>query len=204
MSDDELLSAYADGIAELAPDERRRVDELLAREAGARAELEATRALIGKLRSLPRDADAPDLAAAISRAVGPTVPRPWWRSWRWLVPIGALAATAAAALVLIAREPRHEAPVARATQDASVPQPAPQLKIDDTQAADSIWLAGQIVELSDPTEIDAELDALDRELDAEPENVSAGLLPASDLAWIDDLDDAAIDRVALWLEKKKT
>src|SRR5438067_13027068 len=98
MSDDELLSAYADGIGELGADERRRVDELLARDGAARAELDATRALLGKLRELPRD-DAPDLSAEIGRAVGPDVPRPWWRNWRWLLPIGALAATAAAALI---------------------------------------------------------------------------------------------------------
>jgi anti-sigma factor RsiW len=201
VSDEDLLSAYADGIAELDPDERRRADELLARDPAARAELDATRALLGKLRELS-NGDAPDLAAQIARAVGPDVPRPWWRNWRWLVPIGALAATAALALVWIAREPAHQAPVATTPHDAGATklvEPA-----IESPAADAIWLAGQIVELSNPTEIDAQLDALESELANEPEDVSNGILPASDLRWIDNLDDAAIDRAERFLEKKKT
>ena len=201
MSDEDLLSAYADGIAELDPDERRRVDELLARDPAARAELDATRALLGKLRELSQH-EAPDLAAQIARAVGPDVPRPWWRNWRWLAPIGALAATAALALVWIAREPARDTPVAATPHDAGAPkvvEPAVE-----SPTADAIWLAGQIVELSDPTEIDAQLDALESEMANEPEDVSNGILPATDLRWIDNLDDAAIERAEHFLDKKKT
>lgn len=205
MSDDELLSAYADGIGELDADERRRVDELLSRDASKRAELESTRDLLGKLRELGHE-DAPDLSAAIGRAVGPDVPRPWWRNWRWLVPIGALAATAAAALIWLSSPARDDAPVATPTHapapKVEAPKPAPAV---DTSNA--IWLAGQIIDIDDPITVDEQLDAIDdtsHDVLASDGDVTGGILPASDLDWIDHLDAGALDRVERSLEKKPT
>jgi anti-sigma factor RsiW len=201
MTDDELLATYADGIAELDADDRTRVDELLARDPAARAELEATRTMLRRLRDLPRP-EAPDLAAAIASAVGPDVPRPWWRNWRWLVPIGALAATAAAALLWL-RQPAPETPAAQLHLDAGA---APHVAEQDSPAADAIWLAGQIIDLTDPTEIDARLDELDRDVREliDADDVTGGILPASDLRWIDNLDDSALDRAERFLDKKRT
>jgi hypothetical protein len=204
MTDDELFAAYADGIAELDVDERRRVDELLARDPAARTELEATRAMLRRLHDLPH-AESPDLAAAISRAVGPKVPRPWWRNWRWLVPIGGLAATAAAALIWL-RLPEHESTQARRATPASDAGAPAHVAQDDTVAADAIWLAGQIIDLTNPTEIDARLDELDRDVHEllDNDDVTGGFLPASDLRWIDNLDDGALDRAEHFLDQKKT
>src|SRR3954454_2205349 len=64
------------------------------------------RELIAKLRALPPEGVEPDwqkLEAAIRAEVGDEAPRPWWRNWRWIVPIWALATTAAVAL-LVARD----------------------------------------------------------------------------------------------------
>src|SRR5260370_884783 len=46
--DHELLAAYADGVAALDGDERRRVEELIARDGAARAELDAPRARLSR------------------------------------------------------------------------------------------------------------------------------------------------------------
>jgi anti-sigma factor RsiW len=92
--DDELLTAFVDGVGELDRDERRRVERLLADHDELRGEAEATRTVLDQLRSLPAEGNEPDWTAlerAIREQVGPNVPRPWWRSWRWLTPIGALA-----------------------------------------------------------------------------------------------------------------
>jgi hypothetical protein len=203
MSDDELLSAYADGIGELGADERRRVDELLASDAAARADLDATRALLGQLRELPRE-EAPDLSHAIGRAVGPDVPRPWWRNWRWLVPIGALAATAVAALIWLRAPSDEPAPVAAPAHDAGTGTPS-VLEPSESSTSAAIWLAGQIIDLDETGDVDAKLDAIDtRDALASDGDVTGGILPASDLDWIEHLDDAAIERAERFLEKKPT
>jgi hypothetical protein len=205
--DRELLSAYADGVAELDGDERRRVEELLARDGDARADLDATRALLDRLHALPQTAD-PDFAAlerSIARAVGDGVPRPWWRQWRWLVPIGALAATAAAALLWL-RAPAHEN-VATPTRpiDAGI---AKDLVEQSAAVVESLWIGGQFLDIDDPAAAETQLDALDRDardaLALDTDDVTGGILPATDTAWIDNLDDAALDRAERFLERKKT
>src|SRR5258705_11888029 len=87
----ELLAAYVDGVSELTPEDRRRVEDCLASDARARADETATRELLGQLRDLPPPGGAPDWAAlerSIGDAVGPTAPRSWWRrfGWRLVVP----------------------------------------------------------------------------------------------------------------------
>src|SRR5687768_15759298 len=103
-SADELLTAYVDGVSELTAGERRAVEERIAADDTLRAEAAATRALLGRLRELPRPAAGepagePDWAAlerSILDAVGPEVTRPWWRRLgpRWAMPAVALAVAA--------------------------------------------------------------------------------------------------------------
>src|SRR5688572_9157503 len=97
--DDELLAAYVDGVTELTTEERRHVEELLARDPALRTAESDTKAVLDQLRALPPEGVEPDWTAlerAIRDEVGPTVPRSWWRpAWRWLVPATALALAAA-------------------------------------------------------------------------------------------------------------
>src|SRR5438045_3319430 len=100
-----LLAAYVDGVSELSPDERRRVEGWLASEPRARASADAMHGLIDRLRALPPShaGDEPDWVAmerSIRQAVADQAPRRWWRSWRAVVPAMTFA-TAAAVLMLI-------------------------------------------------------------------------------------------------------
>src|SRR6516165_2217729 len=102
-SDEELLAAYVDGVAELTPEERARVEARLG-EPEIAADRAATQGMIDKLRALPPEGNAPDwrvLERRIASAVDSAKP-PWWR--RWLVhPAAALAMTAAVAMVWLHR-----------------------------------------------------------------------------------------------------
>jgi hypothetical protein len=160
-------------------------------------------ALVAKLRALPPEGNEPDwdaLEKSIRAAVGTDVPKPWWKRWQYLVPIGALAATAAAALLWLHR-PAPETPVAVAPPP-SVVEPVPE-------PAMAMWMDGKIIDLEDvdPSAI------LDDDLDREAQAALAtdgstaplgGLLPDGDLQWIDNLDDSALDRAEQWLDKKKS
>ena len=53
--DDELLAAYLDGVSELTPDERKRVEAQL-----GELDVAGTRAMIDQLRSLPPEGREPD------------------------------------------------------------------------------------------------------------------------------------------------
>ena len=80
--------------------------------------------LIAKLKALPPEGQEPDwqkLEAAIRAQVGDRAPVVWWRNWKWIVPMWALATTAAVALNLqaqlfqiLCRHRQAEATVARA------------------------------------------------------------------------------------------
>jgi len=158
--------------------------------------------LIARLRALPPEGEEPDwdaLERSIRAAVGPNAPKPWWRRWQYLVPIGALAATAAAALLWMHR-PAPEAPVAVAPPPAVV-EPAPE-------PAMAMWMDGKIIDLEDVDPSAILDDDLDREAQAAlaTDGTAAplgGILPAGDLEWIDNLDDSALDRAEQWLDKKK-
>ena len=195
MSDRELIAAYLDGVGELTADERRRIDEELRANPELRAEADASKALITELRTLPPEGSEPDWTALereIRIAVGTTVPSRW-RLWRWLVPVGTLAVTAAVMLLVIhhpASEPKVAMPILR--HDAGVPAPAAELP-----GGGALWLDGQIVELDDVDTTDL-LDDEDTGGD-----VATGLLPTGDLRWVDALDDSAIDRAESWLDKTK-
>ena len=201
--DNDLLSAYVDGVSELTTEERRRVEELLAQDPTLRTEEAATRALLDKLRALPAEGSEPDFAAlerAIRAEVGAGVARPWWRAvGRWLVPAAALAlATAGLALWLQHRAPTTE-PIAARPVDAGV---AVAPAVDET-ATISLWLDGDALEIaSDETAVDDLLDDDDAELGAE-DGLTPGLLPVDNLAWIDELDGEDVDVAEAFLGRKK-
>lgn len=146
--------------------------------------------LVAKLRALPPEGVEPDwkkLEAAIRAEVGEEAPRPWWRNWRWIVPIWALAATAAVAL-LVTRD--HAKPIAPLPQPfvapiAVTPPPA-------VERAPAVWLDGESVEIGDG---DVELpDAIATEEGDD----------SFDLQWIDELDDREIESVEQWLQHKRS
>jgi hypothetical protein len=194
----ELLAAYVDGVGELTPSERRRVELLLADETGAREDEAATRDLIGKLRELPRQSE-PDwitLERSIQEAVGDEVPRPFWRKWRFAVPVLALAGATAIAVFALRGTSEDSVP-APIVIETPTPERAPA---DETMA---VYLDGTDLELAIET---AELadDRLDEMtfagLDSfEPEENLLG----NDLGWVDDLDEADLQRLEGWLERKK-
>ena len=196
----ELLAAYVDGVAELTPEERRAVEARIAEDPALRTDEAETRELINSLRDLgPAASNEPDWAAmerAIGDAVGPTVPRPWWRAriWRWLAPaLGTVAATAAILLLVSRTEPATkeiEVPIHRAPQLA-----APVQSTEDTVA---LWLDGADVEVGMSAE-----DLLGPEDLDEDDTVTNGLLPTTDLAWIDGLDDESLDLAEHALTRKK-
>jgi len=177
------------------------------------------REVIEKLRALPPDGEEPDwhkLEAAIRAGVGSAVPRPWWRKWRWIVPIWALATTATVALLVTREQPREPVQPAVSTHERThqdAPSAAPP------EAAEAMWLDGEPVDLDgvDDTSLDP-LDeparaALDPGSRGEPASlhvgpddgdVSAGILPVTDLGWIDNLDEGAVDQVEQWLAKKRS
>ena len=198
--DVELLSAYVDGVAELSLDERKRVDDLLARAPALRAKEAETRALLGQLRELPPSGNEPDWAA-LERGIGDAVakldPQPWWSKLRWrvIVPGVALAMTAAI-LALVLHDPQPE---------VTQPEPAPITKheppvVDDTDelaASTPLWLDGTDLEVALEA---AALFDLDWELDEDALPETAELLPPTDLEWIDELDGEALDRAEQFLD----
>jgi hypothetical protein len=212
--DAELLAAYVDGVSELSPEERRRVEARLAGDPQARADEAQVHALLGRLRALPPEGDEPDWAAmqrSIHAAVGDEVPRSWWRAWRWLVPLTGFA-TAAAVLIFLGsrpasiREPEPAQPSAAVgTRPATPPDGA-----DRGDRADHAGDAMAIVPLwLDGAEVDVDLSAAEilRGPDAgeyDPSRPGAddddgALLPSSALSWVDHLDEDALSRAERWL-----
>jgi hypothetical protein len=204
----ELLAAYVDGVAELSREDRREIEARLARDPQARAEETAVRELLGRLRDLPPEGVEPDwaeMARSIRDTVGDEPPRPWWRRWRWLVPLTASAA--AAVMIAIAWRPSGHAPtVAPPELAANAALPPPERAADDTLA---LWLDGSevdvdpsAVELLGGPELAAAVEAVEIDDAALPDGEvdEVGLLPANNLAWVDSLDDDAIDRAERWLD----
>jgi anti-sigma factor RsiW len=208
--DQELLAAYVDGVSELTAEERRAVEERLGDDPALRAEEAETRALIGRLRELPPGGDAPagepDWAAlerSILGAVGPDVPRPWWRrlGWRWALPAAALAA-AAAILALVVRTP-----AAPATQDppaVALPRPAPDPAVAPGAAPAPATPPGDTVALwLDGEDVEVELAAdalLEVPWESDRDQQLDDLLPASDLAWVDELAAEELERAEALLD----
>jgi hypothetical protein len=170
------------------------------------------RALLERLRSSERAGNEPDWAAlelAIRNAVSDIDPRPWWRRWRWVVPVGVLAATAAAAVLLLRAPHEHESVPPQASSLASsapLSRAVPAVVTSAAEAPAALWLDDAAVDLDDID--DATFDELDRDarnaLSGDGQNFMEGILPTHDLHWIDDLDETSIQRVEHWLEGKKT
>jgi hypothetical protein len=210
----ELLTAYVDGVAELPTDERRAVERWLADDPHARTDADAVHDLLGRLRALPPTYDTgepPDWAAmerSIRQAVADQAASPWWRRWRWLVPAMTCAAAAALAIALWPRPPAVLPPGDDVVaHDGALPPGREPPPGDDVVA---LWLDGSEVDVDlsppgAPGAIDQMLgtaggpapraDEPGGEIDAaRPPGDEIGVLPASGMAWVDDLDDAALDR----------
>jgi hypothetical protein len=212
-TDDELLTAYVDGVGELTSDERRRVEQRLADDPALRADADAIRALLERTRELPGPAREPDWSAMerqIRESVGPAVPMPWWRRARWLAPASALVTTAAIALVWL-----HHVPATRTTPTvATVPTLTEHLAAGPSTSGPSapaeaapprapsttLYIDGQVVDLSN---VDPTLLLDDGDTGDDTAETDTGLLPAADYGWIDRLDDQAMDRAERWLARKK-
>lgn len=208
-ADDDLLAAYLDGVSELTPDERRRVEARLAEDPALRDDAETTRALLGQLRELPPEGKEPDwraMAQAISAEVGEAAPRVWWKRWTWLAPITALA-LAGAVLAFVLRTP-EPTPVAPAIPDAGIaqvspPAPSPSPSPSGEPETVPLWLDG--------TQVDVDVDVADAnllpegELSAdEVEGAPADLMASDDLAWVDELGEDDIAAAEAWLARKKS
>jgi len=210
---EELLAAYLDGVSELTPDERRRVEARLAEDPALTADADATRALLGQLRELPPEGTEPDWRAmerAIRDEVGDAAPRRWWQAkrWTWLAPAAALAMAAAIlALVLRAPDPTPSAPLVPDAGVARATTPAPAAADDDTVA---LWLDGAPleldaadVELIDEDELATNGDA-SADVEAEADALTADLMAPGDLAWVDELGEDDIAAAEAWLARKKS
>jgi hypothetical protein len=196
-STDELVAAYVDGVTELTADERRRVEARMA-EPSIRDDAAATRDLIGQLRELPPAGNEPDWTAlehSIRDAVGPEVPRAWWRRWRWVVPSLALATTAVIVLFVVTRD---HAPIASVPPIAHEPERHEPAALATERVA--LYLDGDDLEIEAGFEdvLDDPLDGLD-----DPDLVDGFLIP-SDLAWVDELDDEALEHLEGWLEHPRS
>ena len=205
--DDALLTAFVDGVGELAPDERRRVEALLDADPGARADAEATRDVLGALRALPVEGAAPDwaqLERRIRGAVAPLPVRPWWRRWQLIVPLGACLAGATTLAIWLGTAKAPGAPalaVAPPTEitHAAPAAPAPAAAEPAPTASDLVWVDDQAIDVGglDPDAIFGDLDRQAREAMASD---TAGdgdeILPALDLGYVDTLDDSQLDAAA--------
>jgi len=185
-------------------------------------------ALIARVRALPTEGQEPDwrvMEASIRDQVRdkPTY-LPWWRRWQYLVPLGALAATAAIAFIVvkIARREPDRTSLLTAPRDAGTEtQPVER---DDTQGANTMWLDGEPFELDDiePEALDEIAPALDGANDVNEVDDSAddnavteevgeavddagdGILPMTDYGWIDGLDDGEVELAESWLARKRS
>ena len=198
-SDDELLAAYLDGVAELTPEERQRIEAKL-----SDADVDGTRQMIDQLRALPSEGTEPDwraLERRIAGAVDAAKP-PWWRRWLVIAPVGALA-VAAAALLWLHHAPEETKPTPVAVVAPEHHEAAPEHHEAAPAPAESneVWIDGKFVDVSD-----VDPDLLLDDTDEPPADVADddALLPASDLGWVDQLDDRALDRAEHWLERKKS
>lgn len=208
----DLLTAYVDGVAELPADERRAVEGWLAGDAAARDEAAALRGVLGELRALPAIDEAagsePDWAAmerSIRQAVADVPIRPWWRRWQWLVP-AMTCATAAAVLVVV--WPRAQtvpvamperAPITAPPATPATPSPGAASAATGDEAF-ALWLDGRIVEV-DPAVAPSAVDDVLGDVDAPTagDAFDDALLPATDLAWLQSLDEDELARAERWL-----
>lgn len=202
----ELDSAYVDGVAELSPDERHGVEARLASDPAVRAEHAAVRSLLERVRALPPEGAEPDwmaMARAIRDTVGSDRPRPWWRRWTWRAPL-ATVVTAAVVLLLVWGRPAPMIRRALPTLERGEHAVPPADGTDDDSVA--LWLDGAEVDV-DPAVAEALVAPFSEDAEASDNHNDndndLGLLPTTDLAWVDNLDGEALDRAEHWLAGKK-
>src|SRR3954469_1205816 len=160
------------------------------------------RALIAKLKALPPEGKEPDwqqLAASIRAEVGDAAPAPWWRNWRWIIPVWALATTAVVTLVVTHHHrPAHEQTSAHVIPDARTETTEPEQTPVAQEPAPTIWLDGEPVDLDEVD--DSALEAIgETEAPSPDDQTHQDMLPVTDLGWIDQLDDRGLDQVEKWL-----
>ena len=152
--------------------------------------------LVARLRAMPDEGSDPDwvvLEREIRLAVGPDVPRSWWRKWRWMVPASAIAAMAAVALFVM----HHQHEIADTKQPVAVIAPP---AVEEHSPPAAVYLDGEPVEVDDTFDPST---LLDDDGSEELTDNSHALLPADNLQWIDSLDEHALDRAEHWLDHKK-
>jgi len=150
-------------------------------------------ALIARIKALPPEGNEPDwqkLEAAIRAEVGDRAPVVWWRNWKWIVPVWALATTAAVALIVLGRhhEPTQQQHAVSVPEKRESP-PTPR----SITNAPAMWLDGEALNLDDVD--DASLDNLDQ--------AAREVLDGDDVN-LEDLDDKALDDLEQWLDKEKS
>ena len=207
---EQLIAAYVDGVAELTLEERKRVEERISRDPDARAEVESVRSLLDRLRELPHEGSEPDWAAmerTIGNMVGRDVPRPWWRNWKWVVPIATFAAATA---VLLATWSQRDDRVATMPPLPVIDHKTPAAPAAQTNEVVPLWLDGEAVDVEASPDTVGAIESIEGELGIQDDALSQGagvddsaLLPSGDLAWLDGLDDAALDRAEQWLAQRK-
>jgi anti-sigma factor RsiW len=213
---EELLSAYVDGVGELAPEERRAVEQMLRDDPSARADEAATRELLDGLRDLPPIGNEPSwtqLEQAIGREVGGEVPRvaqgmrpwaaflrgPWWRrNLKWIESGLAIATVAAIAMLWLSRGEPVEP-----LQGPTVEKHPREQPTSDKVA---LWINDDAVEVG---EADAQrlIDDFDDEIQAlatEDDGSDNSLVPTTTLEWVDGLDDKSLENAERWLERAKS
>jgi len=220
-ADDALLTAYVDGVGELSPEERRRVEARLRDDPAAQRDEAAVRGLLVRLRGAEDRGDEPDwgaMARAIRDAVGDEVPRPWWRRWTWLVPAATAAAGAVGLLVMWGRPAPGSLALPDAPAVVAVTTAGPPPRAEPADIV-PLWLDGAALEIDvaalPPAGVLGDDDELDD--DAPPGDGpardaaewqrglidEARLLPPTDLAWVDRLDDEALERAETWMTRQK-
>jgi len=195
-----LLGAYVDGVGELSPDERHGVERALEDDA-AKAEHAEVRGLIDRLRELPPEGAEPDWAAmerSIRDAVGAEVPRPWWRRWTAILPATTLVTGMAVLMLVMWGRGAQVVEVPLAVPPAHDAAPTREAAHEDGRDnVVALWLDG--------AEIDVDVSQAHDLLGAAPTaddetGEDEALLPSAGLAWVDNLDEAALDRAEHWLD----
>jgi hypothetical protein len=203
MSPEELIAVYAHRPEDLSPDERAQVEALLERDAGARADADAMRALLLDVRALPAPSPPASLAGDISAAVERAGASRWSRLRAWILRpamgLGVAAATAGLLGLWIARRTSHDdvalaaAPVNDAAPAPVAPPSAPP-RLDLFAGAPAT--AGELADLGELDDraldrLSANLDEdLGEEITAPPEEE---LMPQPDLGWLDELSSSEVD-----------
>jgi len=212
---EELIATWAHRPGDLSPTERREVEALVKRSPEAQRDADEDRAVVAKVARLP--GGAPDwyaleqsIRAACDDAASELVPhRTRWRTAAGVGVGAGLAAAAAVALWLASRS--HPAPaIATATPPpiADLAGGLPGLDDVDEPALDRLLQALDDGLPADPDDEDDDVAALDDDADLRdwtaPPPPADELLPAADLGWVDDLDDAELDALNRWLDDQPT